>query len=243
MMDIRKLSQMLIIGGIVFIVLAVIWWMASYSSAFDMSARYSGDSGSITSCLYSSSATCSAWAMFGDSGGPSYSPAVFWIGVIALLAGVVMRFVAKDSSGAIAPVDTTASAESLVSADGKIMGFIPAGKYVTVIYVLMHISAVIAVVMPLSIIGFIGLVLALLGLFVFKQRLSILDLNHLPAICFVYAAAFVLSLLVMGSGLLQVVVALLQLALYYVGFNSYRHARTIGVDNIKAEAQLALKHK
>jgi hypothetical protein len=49
----------------------------------------------------------------------------------------------------------------------------------------------------------------------------------------------VVLLITIGS-FLYLLVGLAQLALYYIGFNSHRHGRVIGIGTLKDEARLAI---
>lgn len=149
-------------------------------------------------------------------------------------------------------------------ADGdKIMGLIAREKYVKTTYNLLIISAigsvvlallgVIGILLPLgvifSLLGFAGLILALIGVFLYKGEFSALDQSHLIYISVLFAALFILMIIV-NSGfyasikLLMLVSSLVNaafLVLLYTGYNSWKHGRTITKDNIKSEVQLALK--
>jgi hypothetical protein len=237
-MNNRKLSRILILGGIVLIVLAIVWFIAAYAKFIDTMSQYGGGDAvsQMLSCLYSTPAICQGANYL--SSGPSYSPAVFWIGVLALLAGVVMRFA---MSRATTPGGAPAAGVQAAPADGNLLGLLPPEKYTRTTYILVLIGAVcVLVIPPLMIVGLAGFVLALLGMFAFKPRLAALDGAHLTAIAVVFVAASLLLLMTAGS-VLFLLVGLVQLALYYIGFNSFRHGRAIGIANLKEEAQFAVK--
>lgn len=244
-MNTRKLGLTLILGGIGLIVLAVIWFFAAYAGAFDMMSGLGGNdmAGRLMSCLYSSSALCQGAGFFSDA--PSYSPVVLWIGVIALLAGVVLRFASARSGPADGSMAASADAQHLAGADAlpqtsdKIMEFIPPQKFTRLAYILVLTGAIGGLLLtPLMIVALLGFVLALLGLSMFKPRLDPLDTNHLAAISVTFAASFVLLLMARGS-MLFLLIALAQVILYYIGFNSFRHGRSISGATLKEEARFA----
>jgi hypothetical protein len=236
-MDIRRLSLILILGGAGISLLALIWFLGAYAEPMEMASDFMGDEyvAKMMSCLYSSSPICQGAGMLDDS--PAYSPMVLWIGVIGLLAGIVVRFAAK-SAMASGP-----ESESRVHAPetGEIMGFIPSGQYARYSYILALSGAVAGLILtPLAIVAVTGLVLALLGLSVFRSRLNALDAHHLGLLCLVFAAATTLMLITRGS-VLFLLAAMVQIACFYVGFNSYRYGRIVTVQNLKSEFLMALK--
>lgn len=242
-MNARKLSRTLILGGAAVVVLSVVWFFAAYVEAMDYIGQFGGGDmvAKMMTCLYSSPAICQGAGALSDA--PSYSPAVFWIGVIALIGGVIVRFSlnksASESGRAGKP--SAGDAGQSFGAEGNILGLIPEQKYTRIVYILILIGAACSLLLPpLAIVGVVGFVLGLLGLFVFRPRLSALDINHLAALSMVFAAAFVVLLITIGS-FLFLLAGLAQLALYYIGFNSYRHGRVIGIGTLKDEAGLALK--
>jgi hypothetical protein len=238
-MNVRKFSLIVIMGGAAVVVLSVAWFLAAYAEVMDSASRYGGSdiTSKVMACLYSSPAICQGAGAFSDT--PSYSPVVFWIGVISLLGGVIVRFSLNRAASETAPPRT--SLADSVGAQGNILGLIPEQKYVRIVYILILIGAACSLLLPpLTIIGVVGFVLGLLGLFVFRPRLNATDINHLTALCVVFAAASLVLLITVGS-FLFLLAALAQLALYYVGFNSYRHGRAISIGTLKDEARLALK--
>lgn len=247
-MDIRRLSLILMLGGAGAVLLALVWFVAAYAGAAEM-MEFMGDEFALKmlSCLYSSSAICQGAGMFSD--GPSYSPVLFWIGLIGVLAGVVIRLSAGSSGGGITgglqsdTVGLAARSDAKSAgqdATGEIMGFIPPEQYARYSYILMLSGAVGGlIVSPLAVVALAGAVLALLGLTVYRPRLNRLDAQHLGLICLVFVAATVLMLATRGT-FLFLLVALAQIACFYVGFNSYRHRRTVNLDNLKNEFRVAL---
>lgn len=147
--------------------------------------------------------------------------------------------------------------------DNKIMGFIPKSKYVMITYYLLLAScvgslilsllAIVGLIVPLgplfSLAGLIGLVLALVGYFIFKADFSSLDQSHLLYICII-AGIFILAGAILGASLVLVPTALFlitfliagaQAILIFTGYNSWKHSRTITKENIESEVRLALK--
>lgn len=240
-MNTRKLGLILIVGGAAVIALSVAWFLASYGEAMNFASSLGGrEIGTkIMACLYSSPVICQGAGFFSDA--PSYSPVVFWIGTISLLAGAIVRFSLNKPTSEGATNPATGDAGQAFGAARGILGVIPERKYVRIVYILVLTGAACALLVPpLAIVGVVGFVLGLLGLSVFKPRLDALDINHLGALCVVFAAAFVALLATIGT-FLYLLAGLAQLALYYIGFNSYRHGRVIGIGTVKDEARLAVE--
>lgn len=237
-MDTRKLSLILILGGAGVTLLALAWFLAAYSGVMEMANDFMGDeyAAKMMSCLYSSPPICQGAGMLDDS--PAYSPVVFWIGVIGLLAGIVVRFAATRTAGA---GGSGAQSTAEVPESGEIMGFIPPGQYARYSYILALSGAVAGLILtPLAIVTVGGFVLAMLGLTVFRPRLEALDSYHLGLLCLVLAAATLLLLITRGS-FFFLLVALAQIACLHVGYNSYRHGRIVTAQNVKGEFLMALK--
>lgn len=147
--------------------------------------------------------------------------------------------------------------------DDKIAGFIPKSKYVTITYYLILASMAVQFInmmmamnqafSPLmvlgSIAGLLGLLMAVLGYFVFKNDLTALDRNHLGYIGIMFVVVFVANgILTSIFMLVPVMMMIASMAVYaiggilfFTGLNSYNKARTITKDNLKSEVQLALK--
>jgi hypothetical protein len=102
-MDTRRLGLILILGGAALTVLSLIWFVAAYAEVMEMASDFLGSdhAAKMMACVYSSAPICQGAGMFSDA--PAYSPVVFWIGVIAFLAGVVVRFAAGKSAPASRP--------------------------------------------------------------------------------------------------------------------------------------------
>ena len=153
--------------------------------------------------------------------------------------------------------------ESIMSDTGKIMGFIPKDEYVKYTYYLLLVSSIGAAVLtflglinihiPLfhifGLAGLAGLILALIGFFIFKEEFSALDQSHLGYLC-VLMAVFFLSGLILGQAfalvtylmlLVSLLVSVAQLIMVWTGYNSWSHGRSITKNNVKSEVQQALK--
>ncbi len=145
----------------------------------------------------------------------------------------------------------------------KIMGFVPKRSYVKITYLLLLTSTggslllalfgMLGIFLPLGIVftlvGLVALILALLGVFVFKRKFTPLDQAHLVYLAILFGVFFVVGLIVAASlfssigmlSLFSICIGAIQLIMFYTGFNSWIHGRTITKDNIKGEVQLALK--
>lgn len=237
-MNYKKLSLILVTGGAAIVVLSVVWFLAAYAEAMDTIGGLGGKdmAAKMMACLYSSSPICQGAGVFSDT--PSYSPVVFWIGVIALLAGIAVRF-ATARGAAPGNSVSTGTAQNLGS--GEILTFIPPGQYARYGYILALSGAVAGLIlMPLAIVALVGGVLAVLGLTTYRPRLDALSISHLGLICLIVAAAALLLFVTRGT-FLFLLVALAQIVCLYVGFNSYRHGRVITAQNWKDEFLMALK--
>ena len=237
-MNTKKLSLILLFGGAAVTVLALAWFLAAFAEILDMAGDFMGKDQAtrMLACLYSSSPLCEGAGMLSE--GPAYSPVVFWIGIIALLAGLVLRFVTEKGAGTTGRDGVHIASQQ---EHAEIMGFIPPGQYARYSYVLALSGAVAGlVVFPFAIVVLAGFVLAVLGLTIFRTRLGALDIHHLGVLCLVCAAAGLLLWITRGT-FFFLVAALAQIACIYVGFNSYRHGRTITTQSLKREVMWALK--
>ncbi|AFI85849.1 hypothetical protein [Methylophaga nitratireducenticrescens] len=237
-MDLRKLSLILMLMGIAFLLLSLVWFFVAYASTLDTITQY-GDKDLVMqmmACVYSSPPICQGAAFLSD--GPSYSPVVFWLGIIMILVGVIVFFALNSQINQTHPLESMAG-EHL--RDGKILGLIAKEKYTHYSYMLFLIGAGGGLLLPpLAVTALMGFVLAVLGYFVYSQLLTSLDKNHLAMLSMIYLASTLVIILTMGSALF-LLAALVQLALYYIGFNSYRLGRSISANNLKEEAILAFK--
>jgi hypothetical protein len=101
-MDFKKLGNLLMIGGALVLIGAVAWWYSFFSSIVRDVGK-AGARGVVTmrdalSCLYSGSDFCGLVSggarLLGET---PYEPKVFWIGLAALIAGVLIRATAKPA--------------------------------------------------------------------------------------------------------------------------------------------------
>jgi len=93
-MDIKKLTQILLAVGGVIIVIAIIWWASFYGGVTE---EIGGNLGDAFKCLFSSGGECgfvSGLAQF--AGVTPYNPIVFWIGVVILGVGLILKFSLKE---------------------------------------------------------------------------------------------------------------------------------------------------
>lgn len=237
-MSVRKLSLLLMLAGVVLLLLSIVWFYVAYASTLDTISQYGDDDVmmQMVACIYSSPPICQGAAFLSDS--PSYSPVVFWLGLILLLAGVLVFF-ALNKQPASAPNVSKKTGES--SGVESLLGFIAKDKYTYYAYVLFLVGAAGGLLLPpLAVAALAGFVLAVLGYFVFPHQLTLLDKNHLASLSLVYLIATLLLSLTLGS-VLFLLVALLQLVVYYIGFNSFRLGRMIDRHHLKEEAILAFK--
>jgi hypothetical protein len=117
-LDSKMLSTALLAGGLAVLAGAVAWWFNFYSwfldgfgelnklrEAFEHLGPWKlpGGKAQLTvldtlSCLYSSSDVCGLAMALARLGGKSpYEPAVFWVGLAAVIAGLLIRVAAKPS--------------------------------------------------------------------------------------------------------------------------------------------------
>jgi hypothetical protein len=144
-----------------------------------------------------------------------------------------------------------------------IAGFIPKSKYALIAYALVLIAAagglittllaMAGIYLPLgrilSICGIVGLIMALLGAFLFNKDLPELDRSHMLYISIVFAALYIIGMvlgnMLSGSIMLALLIALFiagaEFVLLFTGFNSWKHGRAMTKDNIGSEAKLAIK--
>lgn len=99
----RRAGILMVVGG-GFLVIAFLWWSGFYGSL----AREAGRSLSFfNSCLWSSGGICGLAAAAAQKAGQTpYSPMVFWIGVIALVAGGIFKAMATPGDKAVGTLDT-----------------------------------------------------------------------------------------------------------------------------------------
>lgn len=237
-MNPRKLCLILVLMGVALLLLSVIWFFVAYASTLDTMSRYGNKDVTMQmmACLYSTAPICQGASFLSD--GPSYSPMVFWLGVVLLLAGVIVFFALnkqiKHTQNFVSTTDGTIVSDQL-------LGFTAKQKYTHYTYILFLIGAGGGLLLPpLAVAALLGFALAVLGYFLYPQQLTSLDKNHLAALSVVYLASTFILFLTLGSALF-LLIALVQLVLYYIGFNSFRLGRMIHANNLKDEAMLAFK--
>lgn len=104
--DLKKLGNILAVGGAVVLVAALVWWFTFYSSVVREFSRATGSQGEgsvfeAMSCLYSSSGMCAVvTGIAALAGRTAYEPLVFWVGAVALVVGVLIRVTAKPAGTA-----------------------------------------------------------------------------------------------------------------------------------------------
>jgi len=102
-MDTKKLAHILFVGGIIFLVAALLWWAMFYGGIVK---ELGGKLSDAFSCLYSSGGACGMAAGIAQMIGKTpYSPFVFWIGAVSITVGGLMKATLK-------PQDQTSSSES-----------------------------------------------------------------------------------------------------------------------------------
>lgn len=149
------------------------------------------------------------------------------------------------------------------ASDNNIMGFIPKGEYVKITYLtllgaagaglLLSLFALLGFPLPLQnlimLANIAGLLLAILGYFVFKNEFSALDQSHLLYIVVIIGVFLVASIILapalaivwfLATGVI-LLLAVAQLVMMYTGYNSWKRGRTITKENVQSEIQLALK--
>ena len=89
-MDIKKLTTALLaIGGLITIS-ALIWWFYFYSQVIK---ELGGNFEDAAPCLYSSGNGCGFVSGLAELGGGNpYNPTIFWIGIVLLGLGAVLKF-------------------------------------------------------------------------------------------------------------------------------------------------------
>ncbi|HCO00157.1 MAG TPA: hypothetical protein DIT31_07830, partial [Methylophaga sp.] len=91
-MNPRKLCVILMLAGMALLLLSLVWFFVAYASTLDTMSRY-GDRDvtlQLMACIYSTPPICQGAASLGD--GPSYSPMLFWLGLLLFIAGVIVFF-------------------------------------------------------------------------------------------------------------------------------------------------------
>lgn len=92
--DLKKTGRFLVIGGVAFVALAIVWWVAFYGSMEALEAE-------TLPCLAITTQDCGfivgmsglagLFSAEGLGGGiPFYRPAILWVGIAMLVAGIVL---------------------------------------------------------------------------------------------------------------------------------------------------------
>lgn len=92
-MDKEKLADILFIGGLFVLCIAVLWWGNFYG---EIMRGLGGKVSDAFSCLYTSGGACrfaSGVAQF--VGKTPYNPLVFWIGTVSTCVGGLMKATSK----------------------------------------------------------------------------------------------------------------------------------------------------
>lgn len=94
-MDFKKLSGIIAGLGAIGVVVSVGWWYTFYSDIVGKSRGLSSMS-DAAKCLYSDAGGCGMVAGITNLAGRTpYSPTIFWISVVLLAVGIVLKFAAK----------------------------------------------------------------------------------------------------------------------------------------------------
>ncbi|WP_116365782.1 hypothetical protein [Parahaliea mediterranea] len=232
-MNTRRLSVLLVAGGLGLVLLAVVWFIVAFADAMDMAGSFMGDDYStrLMACLYSSAALCEGAGAFSE--GPAYSPVLFWLGLVAVLVGAVVGLSSREPAG-----EATRAAEP---GHSLLTGVLAPANYARFCYQLALGGAIGGLLLlPLAVAAWGAMVLALLGLTHYRAQLSALGVSHLGLILLVCTVGGLLLYLSRGSALF-LLVGLLQALGLYVGFNSYRHQRQVGLHNAKDECIAAFR--
>lgn len=84
-MDLKKLANILMIGGALIIAIAFLWWGRYYGSVSN------GHFTSALKCIYSTNGMCGiADYVGGFVTAFPYSPVLFWIGITCLIFGFIL---------------------------------------------------------------------------------------------------------------------------------------------------------
>lgn len=149
------------------------------------------------------------------------------------------------------------------TSNDKLLGFIPKVRYTYFTYMLVlsgvglgalsTLLIMVGIYTPLgniaTLLGLAGIVLALLGAFLYKDDFSALDRSHFIYVAIVYAATW-LAAVFFGSALyffpplamvVMLTLALIAAVLVYTGYTSWQGGRTITKDNLKDEVKIALR--
>ncbi len=76
----KNIPQLATIAGIALLVVSLVWWQQTFGLNFD-----------FIKCLALSDGICRVSSITKAFGGAGYNPIVFWIGLICLVAGFVLK--------------------------------------------------------------------------------------------------------------------------------------------------------
>lgn len=95
-MEVKKLSQILIVIGGIITGIALIWWAAFYG---EVAQEFGGNLGDALKCLFSSGGECAFVTGIAQMvGSTPYNPVVFWVGIVILGVGLILLFSLKQES-------------------------------------------------------------------------------------------------------------------------------------------------
>lgn len=136
---------------------------------------------------------------------------------------------------------------------GKVLG-IPTNKYAKLCYVLILVSAAFGLVSSLlmlvgmsigggiiSLVGLIGLALAVTGWLVFKEEFGAVDLSHFKALSAMFVVFFVFNVILFnataGFGIvgpiIQFLITAVEVAILFAAFDVWRSGKKATVESIK----------
>jgi len=94
-MDFKRLSNIVLVLGVVGVLAAFLWWYRFYSRLVEAS-RGSSKLGDALPCLYSDTGGCGLVSGISQFVGDTpYSPTVFWFAAGVLILGIVLRLSVK----------------------------------------------------------------------------------------------------------------------------------------------------
>jgi hypothetical protein len=76
----KNIPQLATIAGIILVVGSLVWWQQTFGLNFD-----------YLKCVALSDGLCQVSKIGKMFGGSGYNPIVFWIGLVCLVAGVVLK--------------------------------------------------------------------------------------------------------------------------------------------------------
>ena len=93
-MDFKKLSGIVTGLGAIGVIVSIGWWYTFYS---DILGKTRGSMSDMVSCLYSSQAVqCKVVGLGAQfAGSTPYNPTVFWVSIVILAVGLVLKFSVK----------------------------------------------------------------------------------------------------------------------------------------------------